>query len=102
MLKATGDRAIAEDALARLGIAHLADRLYPELSGGERQMVLIARALARQAAPIVMGEPTASLDFGNQARGCCGGSPGLPRRALPSCSRPTIRAMLSPAPTAWR
>ena len=61
------DRAVAEAALARLGVGHLADRPVTELSGGERQLVLIARALAQEAAALVMDEPTASLDFGNQA-----------------------------------
>lgn len=61
------DRDAAEAALARLGIAHLADRPVTELSGGERQLVLIARALAQEAACLVLDEPTASLDFGNQA-----------------------------------
>ncbi|MBK1661833.1 ABC transporter ATP-binding protein [Paracraurococcus ruber] len=61
------DRQVAEAALARLGIAHLADRPVTELSGGERQLVLIARALAQEAACLVLDEPTASLDFGNQA-----------------------------------
>ncbi len=60
------DRDAAHDALQRLGVAHLADRAYTEISGGERQLVLIARALAQQARVIVMDEPTASLDFGNQ------------------------------------
>jgi iron complex transport system ATP-binding protein len=61
------DRAVAETALDRLGIAHLADRPVTELSGGERQLVLIARALAQEAGCLVLDEPTASLDFGNQA-----------------------------------
>ena len=62
------DRRTAETALETLGISHLAERLFTEISGGERQMVLIARALAQQPELIVMDEPTASLDFGNQAR----------------------------------
>lgn len=61
------DLAAAEAALDRLGIAHLADAPVTELSGGERQLVLIARALVQGAAALVMDEPTASLDFGNQA-----------------------------------
>lgn len=62
------DRAAAEAALDTLGIRHLSGRSYTTLSGGERQMVLIARALAQEPGMIVMDEPTASLDFGNQAR----------------------------------
>jgi iron complex transport system ATP-binding protein len=62
------DNEVAMAALASLGIEHLASRDYTMLSGGERQMVLIARALAQQPAFLVMDEPTASLDFGNQAR----------------------------------
>lgn len=62
------DRAVAEAALDRLGIGHLAARPVTELSGGERQLVLIARALAQEAAALVLDEPAASLDFGNQAR----------------------------------
>ena len=62
-----GDRAAAARALARLGIGHLAERDYSRLSGGQRQLTLIARALAQEAPLIVMDEPTASLDFGNQA-----------------------------------
>ncbi|WP_226627651.1 ABC transporter ATP-binding protein [Alloyangia pacifica] len=60
------DREIALDALERLGIAELAGRDYERLSGGQRQLVLIARALAQEAPLIVMDEPTASLDFGNR------------------------------------
>jgi iron complex transport system ATP-binding protein len=63
-----GDRAIAEEMLGVLGIAHLGARPYTEISGGERQLTLIARALAQQPAILVMDEPTASLDFGNQVR----------------------------------
>lgn len=65
-LPSRADRTIAHAALARLGIGHLAERPYTELSGGERQLVLIARALAQQTAVVVMDEPTAALDFGNQ------------------------------------
>ncbi|MGE5616713.1 MAG: ABC transporter ATP-binding protein [Bacillota bacterium] len=58
----------ATSALERLGIGALAHRSFDEVSGGERQLALIARALATEARTIVMDEPTANLDFGNQAR----------------------------------
>lgn len=62
------DRALALAALERLGVAHLAARPCTELSGGERQLALIARALVQQAPLLVMDEPTAALDFGHQQR----------------------------------
>lgn len=62
------DRAHARVALEALDIGHLAARPFTAISGGERQMALIARALAQEPELIVMDEPTASLDFGNQAR----------------------------------
>jgi len=62
-----GDLAAARDALETLGIADLAEADYTRISGGQRQLALIARALAQAAPLIVMDEPTASLDFGNQA-----------------------------------
>lgn len=62
------DHAVAAAMLERLGISRLAQRPYTEISGGERQLVLIARALAQEPAYIVLDEPTASLDFGNQGR----------------------------------
>jgi iron complex transport system ATP-binding protein len=61
------DRAAALAALGTLGIAALAEADYTRISGGQRQLALIARALAQAAPLIVMDEPTASLDFGNQA-----------------------------------
>ena len=61
------DRLQAAAALDKLGIAELADADYSKLSGGQRQLVLLARALAGECAFMVMDEPTASLDYGNQA-----------------------------------
>ncbi len=62
------DRDRAYEALDSLGITRLALRRYTELSGGEKQLVLIARALCQQSQVLIMDEPTASLDFGNQIR----------------------------------
>jgi iron complex transport system ATP-binding protein len=62
------DRAAVAHALARLRIDGLAQRVVTELSGGERQLTLIARALAQEAPILILDEPTASLDFGNRAR----------------------------------
>lgn len=58
----------ADDLLELLGITYLRDRVYTEISGGERQMVLIARALMQNPSFLMMDEPTSSLDFGNQMR----------------------------------
>ncbi len=62
------DIAIARAALDRLGIGYLADRPFGVISGGERQLTLIARALAQETPILVLDEPTASLDYGNQVR----------------------------------
>lgn len=60
------DVAIAEDALDRVGITKLKDKRFTELSGGERQLVLIARVLAQQPKALLLDEPTSHLDFRNQ------------------------------------
>ncbi len=62
------DKEVAVNKLERLGAAFLIDRTYTEISGGERQMVLIARALAQEPAFLMLDEPTSNLDFGNQVR----------------------------------
>lgn len=62
------DRSIAEAKLQELGIGHLAAKPYTMISGGERQLALVARALAQEPRYVVLDEPTASLDFGNQGK----------------------------------
>ena len=59
---------LADAALERMGIQHLRDRGFSRISGGERQLVLLARAIAQQAKILVMDEPSANLDFGNKLR----------------------------------
>ncbi|MBC2888865.1 ABC transporter ATP-binding protein [Gordonibacter massiliensis (ex Traore et al. 2017)] len=70
MLRSPGPRhkRKAYEALERIGIAHLAKRTYTQISGGEQQLVLVARALAQDAKTIIMDEPTSALDYGNTVR----------------------------------
>lgn len=62
------DKEIALSSMKRLGVAHLANRPYPTMSGGEKQLTLIARALAGEAKILIMDEPVSGLDYGNQLR----------------------------------
>lgn len=70
MLRSPGPRhrKRAFRALERIGIDHLAYRTYTQISGGEQQLVLVARALAQNAKTIIMDEPTSALDYGNTVR----------------------------------
>lgn len=61
-------REAAQAALERMRIAHLAQQPYDFCSGGEKQLCLIARAIAQRAKILIMDEPSASLDFGNRIR----------------------------------
>lgn len=61
------DTRLAMDIMDEMGIAHLANQRYTNLSGGERQLVLIARTLCQQPEIILFDEPTSHLDFRNQA-----------------------------------
>ncbi|MFZ5968338.1 MAG: ABC transporter ATP-binding protein [Bacillota bacterium] len=60
------DREIAKQAMEKVGILHLSDKPYTQISGGQCQLVMIARALAQQPKIIIMDEPTAHLDFKNE------------------------------------
>ena len=60
------DYDIAMDALKHVGMESFADRSYMELSGGESQLVMIARALTQESECIVMDEPTSHLDYRNE------------------------------------
>jgi len=62
------DRAIARDALRALGLEHLGGRAIPSLSGGERQLAMVARALVQQPRVLLLDEPTAHLDLSNRDR----------------------------------
>ncbi len=59
---------VAMESLRLMGMENYASRLFSHLSGGEQQMVLIARALAQKAPILIMDEPCSNLDYGNQIR----------------------------------
>jgi iron complex transport system ATP-binding protein len=62
------DVKIADKALKTLNIAHMRDKPYTEISGGEQQLVFIARVLTQEPDILILDEPTSHLDFGNQIR----------------------------------
>lgn len=62
------DRRVVAEALEILGIERLAGEIYTRISGGERQLTLLARAIAQQTPVMFLDEPVSNLDFGNHAR----------------------------------
>lgn len=62
------DYNVVENALDEMGIYHLRDVPYVDISGGELQMVMFARALAQEPQMLILDEPTAALDYGNAVR----------------------------------
>ncbi len=62
------DYNVVENVLDEMGILHLRDEPYNDISGGELQMVMFARALAQEPAMLILDEPTAALDYGNAVR----------------------------------
>ena len=61
------DYAVCDEIIERLRIGHLKDKAITQISGGEQQLVMIARAMVQKPEIIMMDEPTSNLDYGNQA-----------------------------------
>ncbi len=95
------DRAVAAAMLERLGIAHLSDRSVTMISGGERQLVLVARALAQEPRFIVLDEPTRASTSATRARSCGRSAASRPTGSA-CCSRRMTRTRRSAMPIAWR
>jgi len=67
-LPSSHDYEVADKALQKIGIENLKKRAFGQLSGGQKQMVLLARAIAQEVNVFIMDEPVAGLDYGNQIR----------------------------------
>lgn len=67
-IASANDYEVANKALQKIGIEHLRDKAFGQLSGGQKQMVLLARSIAQEVNIFIMDEPVTGLDYGNQIR----------------------------------